>query len=84
MGMNGALDTLVSQAYGAEQHVLCGVYLNRARLINTFIFIPLMGILLCSKYMLSALGTEQAVIEHATTFVQENLLSFYLLGMYDL
>ena len=56
MGMNGALETLVAQAYGADQLVLCGVYLNRARVINTVIFLPLMFILLFTKPILSALG----------------------------
>ena len=40
LGMNGALETLISQAYGAKQLQLCGVYINRARIINTLIFIP--------------------------------------------
>ena len=55
-GMNGALETLVAQAFGAEQLSLCGVYLNRARVINTIIFLPLVLILLGSQYLLRALG----------------------------
>ena len=41
VGMNGALDTLVSQAAGAGNLELCGVYLNRGRFIMTLMFIPL-------------------------------------------
>ena len=84
MGMNGALETLVAQAYGADQLVLCGVYLNRARVINTALFIPLMVILLFTKPILGILGQQEEVIVHANTYVIDNLLSVYLMGMYDL
>ena len=55
-GMNGALETLVAQAFGAEQLSLCGVYLNRARVVNTIIFVPMTLILLNSKYLMRELG----------------------------
>ena len=44
MGISGllmALDTLVSQAKGAGNIEMCGVYLNRSRFIVTLMFIPL-------------------------------------------
>lgn len=84
MGMNGALETLVAHAYGANQLTLCGVYLNRARVINTVIFIPLLTILLFTKPILTVLGQEPAVVDYATTFVHSNLLSVYFLSMYDM
>jgi len=40
-GLCGALDTLVSQAYGAKNYHLCGIYLNKARFVTTVAFIPL-------------------------------------------
>ena len=64
-GMNGALETLVAQAYGAGQLHLCGVYLNRARVINTVIFVPLLIILLFTKPILEALGQDQEVTKYA-------------------
>ena len=84
LGMNGALDSLVSQAYGANQLVLCGVYLNRARVINTILFIPLVSILLFTRQILALFGQEESVIEHAHTYIMANLLSVYMLGMYDM
>ena len=39
-GLATAIDTLVSQAAGAGNMELCGVYLNRARFIMTMLFIP--------------------------------------------
>ena len=65
VGMNGALETLVSQAFGANQLKLCGVYLNRARVINTAISLPLMGVMFFTKPILSVFGQQPEVIEHA-------------------
>jgi len=35
------MDTLISQAAGAGNLELCGVYLNRGRYVMTIFFIPL-------------------------------------------
>ena len=40
-GFNGALETLVSQAYGSGNLRLCGVYLNRGRFILLMAFVPI-------------------------------------------
>lgn len=39
-GLNSALDTFASQAAGAKNHILCGVFLNRARFILITAFMP--------------------------------------------
>jgi MATE family multidrug resistance protein len=39
-GVTQAMDTLVSHAAGQKNYELCGVYLNRGRLVVTLIFIP--------------------------------------------
>ena len=45
-GINSSLDTLVSQAAGAKDLQMCGVYLNRGRfasyrIVMTVLFIPI-------------------------------------------
>ena len=40
-GMNMTLNTVVSQAFGFGDYRMCGVFLNRARIIGTIIFLPL-------------------------------------------
>ena len=45
VGMNTALETLVSQARGDKNYELCGIYLNSGRLITILIFIPVIFIL---------------------------------------
>jgi MATE family multidrug resistance protein len=39
-GLNGTLETFVSQSYGSGDFRMCGVYLNRARLIVTVVLLP--------------------------------------------
>lgn len=41
LGLNSALDTLVSQSAGSANLELCGVYLNRGRFVMTLFFVPL-------------------------------------------
>ena len=55
IGLNGAMEIQVAKAYGAEQFILCGVYLNRARIINTIVFVPLMVLMFFSGSILKAL-----------------------------
>ena len=57
-GINGALETLVSQAYGFGQLHLCGVYFNRGRFVLTAIFIPLAVMLCYSNQILIVLGQD--------------------------
>ena len=40
-GLNGALETLVSQAYGYGKFSICGIYLNRGRIVCTGLMIPI-------------------------------------------
>jgi len=55
-GLNGALETLVSQAYGSRNLQLCGEYLNRARATTVLGFMLVLGILLSSETLLIAIG----------------------------
>ena len=44
-GMNGAMETLVSQSYGSNNLQLCGIYLNRGRFVMVALFVPVLIIL---------------------------------------
>ena len=45
-GFASALDTLLSQAAGAGNYEMCGIYLHRARFLNICLFVPVSLILL--------------------------------------
>jgi len=56
LGLNGALETLVAQAYGSGNLKLCGVYLNRGRFILLVLNIPIIFILCQAEYILVNIG----------------------------
>ncbi len=55
-GLNSALETLVSQEYGAENYKECGRYLNRGRVIVTTVMIPIAAIISFSDVILTGIG----------------------------
>ena len=54
-GLNGALETLVSQAYGAKDIDMCTVYLHRSRLVLVIFLIPITLLILKSSNVLKLL-----------------------------
>jgi multidrug resistance protein, MATE family len=54
-GLNGALETLVSQAYGEEDYNKCGDLLNRGKFICTCFMIPIAVIFGLSERILVAI-----------------------------
>jgi MATE family multidrug resistance protein len=52
LGLNGAVATLASQAYGSGNLEKVGLYLNRGRLVAFIAFIPItVVLLLCEEFM---------------------------------
>ena len=45
LGLNSALATQLSQAYGCKDLVLCGHYMNRAHIKNILLFLPMLAML---------------------------------------
>ena len=52
IGVNTALETFVSQAYGRENLRDCGLYLHRAILIITLFYIPVAVVFFFMDYTL--------------------------------
>jgi len=67
-GLLGALDTFVSQAYGAEQHKLSCSYLQRGRLIATAQLVWMVPVLYFSEELLVGIGQEPAVAAEAASY----------------
>eukprot|EP00347_Sterkiella_histriomuscorum_P011508 403372185 len=65
IGLNSALSTLISQTFGTGNMYLCGVYLNRARVMATIVFIALQPILLSAEYLFLALKFDAKTSHYA-------------------
>ena len=59
MGMNNGIETLVSQAAGANDLKLCGIYLNRGRFLLVLLLIPITCALMNIKPLLILLGQNE-------------------------
>ena len=52
-GLNSAIATLVSQAYGSGNMRKAGIYLNKGRIAIMIFFIPIFGLMfLCESFLL--------------------------------
>ena len=65
IGMNGALNTLVSQAAGAGNINLCLMYLKRCKIVMTGCFIPVVILIVNSDSILIAIGQNENVAKYA-------------------
>ena len=78
MGLNSALDTLISQAAGAGNFELCGKYLNRGRFILCCIFVPIAALLCFTEEILLATGQDTRVSYFAGLYVRCYLPGLFL------
>jgi MATE family multidrug resistance protein len=83
MGLNGAIDTLVSQAFGKKKYYLCGCLLNRGRLIQALFFIPELIILLFTREFLLLLGQEEASAESARLYIYTLLPGMFAMTQFE-
>lgn len=64
-GLNGTLESLISQAYGAGNLDLCGVYLNRSRVVLLAFMAPMLLILLNTESLLTLIGQDKVSAGYA-------------------
>ncbi|EFJ15284.1 hypothetical protein SELMODRAFT_118985 [Selaginella moellendorffii] len=70
MGMSAALETLCGQAYGAKQHSLLGVYLQRAIFVLLLISIPISILWFYIGDVLRALGQDPLISSHTEEYAR--------------
>ena len=63
---------------------LCGVYLNRGRIILTVIFLPLVFFMIYSEEILILLGQDKDVSKYAVEYIKPMIIGMYFLGQFDL
>lgn len=67
-GLNGTLESKVSQCYGCNEYEMCGVWLNRGRMINSFLMMPIGLLFLCTESIMLYLGQPENVSRLAGQF----------------
>eukprot|EP00741_Cyanophora_paradoxa_P010627 tig00020537_g10271.t1 len=87
-GATSALETLCSQAYGAKQYMLVGIWLQRGLVVGTAFSIPVYVCWLLTERALIAIGQDPATAKLAGQFVYAQLFSllpfmyFFLMQKY--
>ena len=82
--MNGALETLASQALGKQDYQMCGFVLQQGRIINMILFVPMLALLVFSPQILIALGQHKEVSERSGQFLVAYAPGILLMGLNDL
>ena len=78
MGVNTALETFVSQAYGRKNLRECGLYLHRAVLIITALFVPLCLILTQMPLAFRYFGMDPETSSQALDYVWFQMIGVLL------
>lgn len=84
-GLNGAVDTFVSQAYGAgpENYHYCGQILNRARAIAMVSLIPIAILFFFSDDILIGIGQDETISTIARNFCVWTLPGVIAMSLFD-
>ena len=81
IGLNGAQETLTSQAFGAQNYHLCGLYLNRGRLILTVFFIPCALVtMIFGEVIFRAMGQDAEVSRLAAIQIRYSMPAVFFYG----
>ena len=81
-GFVNAMDQLATRAYGNNQLELCGVYLNRGRMIMLTIFFPLALILyLFSEAFISLFSSDPDVIHYGASYSKLTFVPMFIMQM---
>ena len=82
-GLSSTLNTLVSQSYGQKNYHLCGVYLNRARIIVTVLYVPTMIVMLNAERVFLLMGFEAMSSHYSQLYITRMIPGAYAMNMYD-
>lgn len=82
-GLNGAIETFVSNAYGQKKYRECGLFLNRGKMVCTVIMIPIIIIFLCADKILVGIGQDAAISHIAKRYCCMMIPGVWAMGMFD-
>lgn len=67
-GLNGTLESKVSQAFGSGDFEMCGVWLNRGRAILSAIMVPVAILFSNASTLMKLMGQNAVISDHAGRF----------------
>lgn len=82
-GICGAMDALVSQAYGAGQHDRCCHHLQRARILVTMQLVWMVPVLWYSEELLLAIRQDPEVAHHAALYIRATIPGLFAFFQFE-
>ena len=83
-GLNGSVETLVSQANGANNMYMCKVYLKTGKLVAYLAFLPILSSFYGMWSVLFKLQQNPEIIQLTGIYLLSNSLGLLFFGLYDL
>ncbi|CAJ1952039.1 unnamed protein product [Sphenostylis stenocarpa] len=83
MGMASALDTLCGQSFGAGQHHMLGIHMQRATFVLSFVSVFLGIMLAFTKQILVAMHQQVAIAEEAGVYALYMIPSLFAYGIFQ-
>lgn len=79
-GLNTAIATLCSQAYGSGNLHLVGIYLNKGRIAILLFFIPIFGIMFLCEPFLTGIGMDPEASRLAQQYTYGMVCALFFQG----
>lgn len=83
MGLNGTIESFVSWAYGQGNKELCGIWLNRARIVVTSTLIPTIILFLFIDHILIGLKQDAEIATIARNYCVWTIPGWFCLVQFD-
>lgn len=83
MGLNGTLETFVAWAFGNDNLKMCGVHMNRARVVVTLILVPAILLFFWIDSVLISLGQDPAISKIARDYCVWTIPGWFCLVQFD-
>ncbi|KAG2610935.1 protein DETOXIFICATION 16-like [Panicum virgatum] len=81
LGMSSALDTLCGQAFGARQHRLLGIYMQRAMFLLTVVSVPLAAVWFYTGEILLLFGQAPDIAAEAGAYARWMIPALFAYGL---
>uniref|UniRef100_A0A7S4UAN9 Multidrug and toxic compound extrusion protein n=1 Tax=Alexandrium monilatum TaxID=311494 RepID=A0A7S4UAN9_9DINO len=83
LGLNSALDTLISQSHGAGEHDLAGLFLWQAQVLSLSVCVPCTVALMFAEQFFLLIGIDPRTAHDAGLYVRGTLPAMPLLFLYS-
>lgn len=83
-GLASSLETLCSQAYGRHDNILCGLFLNKARVIFTICLLPFLIVIFYTEPILNFVGIDPLATAHTGSFVRLQIPFLFVYIQFDI